>query len=93
MNPRGFTATVQRWLIIVLLVALIGVGQSYSFAWYRRSLLVMVVGGLAQIAIGNIPPTSGATRFFRLLLTFLLVIGVVFAVSIAITPWLVRLGR
>lgn len=93
MSSQRFTPRVQLSLILILVVSIFGIGQPFSFEWYQRSLLVMVVCGLGQIAIGNVPPEASVARFFRLMLTFVLFIAAIFAVSILVTPSLVRLGR
>lgn len=93
MNSSKFTARVQLSLIIILGASIVGIGQAFSFEWYQRSLLVLIVCGLGQIAIGNVPPEASVARFLRLLLTFVLVIVAIFAVSIVVTPSLVGLGR
>ncbi|MGZ8755545.1 MAG: hypothetical protein ACXW15_10205, partial [Acidimicrobiia bacterium] len=67
MNSKRFTPRVQLSLILILAVSLFGIAQPFSFAWYQRSLVVMVVCGLGQIAIGNVPPDASVARFFRLL--------------------------
>jgi len=93
MKQNLFTQRVQLTWIFILLVALIGIGQAFSFTVYQVSMVTMVAAGMGQIAIGNVPPDAPPSRFFRFLAIFVVVIVVVFALSIWLTPYLVNLGR
>ena len=93
MTTRNFTRRVQLGFIVVLLVALLAIGQPWSFQVYRVGIVVMVGVGLAQVAIGNIPQSASPGRFARLLLIFAVVIAALFGLSIYLAPILVKLGR
>jgi hypothetical protein len=46
-----------------------------------------------QVALGNINPDWDAKKTIRKTLVILLIIAVIFAFSIFVTPYLVELGR
>ncbi|MEN8233482.1 MAG: hypothetical protein ABFR89_00985 [Actinomycetota bacterium] len=93
MKQDLFTQRIQLTWIFILIVALVGIGQSFSFGVYQLSMVTMVAAGMSQIAIGNVPPDAPSARFFRFLAIFAVVIVVVFAISIVSIPYLVNLGR
>jgi hypothetical protein len=93
MKQDLFTQRVQLTWIFILVVALAGIGQAFSFTVYQVSIVTMIAAGMGQIAIGNVPPDAPPVRFFRFLAIFVVVIVVVFALSIWMTPYLVNLGR
>ncbi len=91
--PGHFTQRMQLILIIILLVALVGIGQSFSFGLYQVALLVLGMAGLSQIAVGNVPPDSSPARFFRFIAIYFGVMIALFGGSILLAPVLVNLGR
>lgn len=91
--PSRFTQRAQFGLIVLLVVALFGVGQPWSFRVYEFAIVAMVGLGLVQVAVGNIPSDASPSRFLRYLAIFGLVIVAVVALSIWIAPRLVELGR
>jgi len=93
MKPDRFTQQVQLWWIFILIVAFLGIGQTFSFSVYQIAIIVMIIAGKSQIAIGNVPPDAPRGRFFRFLAIFAVVIVVIFAISILSIPYLVNLGR
>jgi hypothetical protein len=93
MNRMGFTQRVQRALVVLLLSAIVAIGQPWSFGLYQTAIVVIVVTGLTQVAVGNIPPSASRSRFAQLLLYFGLIIAAVFGLSIWLAPILVGLGR
>lgn len=93
MTSLRFTERVQLAMIILLLVAIVGIGQPWSFQVYEYAIAAAVCTGLAQVAIGNVPPSATISRFIRLLAIFLLVIVAIFALSIWLAPILVDLGK
>ncbi len=93
MKQDLFTQRIQLTWIFILIVALVGIGQAFSFAVYQVSIVTMIAAGMGQIAIGNVPPEAPPARFFRFVAIFIVVIVVVFALSIWMTPYLVNLGR
>lgn len=93
MNESRFTQRVQLSWIFLLILLLIGIGQAFSFPVYQVAMVSMIVAGMSQIAIGNVPPDASPARFFKFLGIFAVVIFVIFAVSIPMIPYLVNLGR
>lgn len=93
MKQDLFTQRIQLTWIFILILALVGIGQAFSFGVYQISIVTMIAAGMSQIAIGNVPPDAPPSRFFRFLAIFAVVIVVVFAMSILLTPYLVNLGR
>lgn len=93
MKTATFTQRMQLTLIIVLLVALVGIGQSFSFRIYQVAILLLGVTGLAQIAVGNVPPDSSPARFARFVAIFFGIMVALFGGSILLAPVLVNLGR
>lgn len=67
--------------------------QSFSYTvyvWGFRLLMILVP---LQVAVGNIKPEWGAARSIKKILLYLAIVVVVFALSIAVTPYLIDLGR
>lgn len=93
MRLTGFTQRAQLGLILVLLTALLAIGQPWSFELYETAIAVLMVTGLAQIAVGNIPPAATLLRFVVLFVVYGAVIVALFVLSIWLAPILVRLGR
>ncbi|MEN8040264.1 MAG: hypothetical protein ABFR95_02070 [Actinomycetota bacterium] len=93
MNGDRFTQRVQLWWIFILGMMFIGIGQAFNFSIYQISIVVMILVGLSQIAVGNVPPDAPRRRFFRFLGIFAVVIVIMFAISIVSIPYLVNLGR
>jgi hypothetical protein len=93
MTAMGFTQRVQLALIILLLTAIIAIGQPWSFELYKLAIVVIVITGLTQVAVGNIPSNASRLRFAKLLFVFAAIIAAIFALSIWLAPILVGLGR
>jgi len=93
VSESRFTQRVQLSWIFLLILLLIGIGQAFSFPVYQVAMVSMIVAGMSQIAIGNVPPDASVGRFFKFLGIFTIVIIVIFAVSIPMIPYLVNLGR
>ena len=92
-NDMPFAARLQLTLIWLLGICLLLLAQSFSYAvyvWGFRALLVLVP---LQVAVGNIKPEWGATRSIKKILLYLAIVAAVFALSIAVTPFLINLGR
>lgn len=88
-----FAARLQLSLIWLLGLCLLLLAQSFSYdvyVWGFRALLVLVP---LQVAVGNIKPEWGARRSIRAILIYLGIVTTIFALSIAITPFLINLGR
>lgn len=92
-NDTPFAARLQLTLIWLLGLCLLLLAQSFSYpvyVWGFRALLVLVP---LQVAVGNIKPEWGAARSIKKILIYLAIVAAVFALSIAVTPFLVNLGR
>ncbi len=79
--------------IILLAVCLIGIGQAFSFGIYQLSLLGIIVLGLTQISVSNVPPDESPRGFWKYNAVFLAVLVVIVGVSAWLAPILVNLGR
>lgn len=93
MKPDLFTQRVQLTWITILGLMFIGIGQPWSFTVYRVSIVIMILAGLSQIAIGNVPPTASRAHFFKFLAIFTAAIVAIVGFSIWLVPYLVQLGR
>ena len=93
MKPDLFTQRIQLTWITILGLMFIGIGQRFSFGVYQIAIVIMILAGLSQIAIGNVPPTASRAHFFKFLAIFAAVIVVIFGFSIWVVPYLVQLGR
>lgn len=92
-TKRPFAATLQAVLVVWMLVSIVLLGQQASMQLYQIGLISLVVSAISQIAVGNIPPTANFKRSALLYLWFIFLVAVIFAVSIALAPWLASLGR
>ena len=90
---RTFTSMMQLLLVFLMLLSIILIGQRSSFAGYKAGLILLAITTLSQIAFGNIPPTARFGRSIRLYVIFMGVTALIFAISIAVAPLLVNLGR
>ena len=88
-----FAARFQGILIAVLLVGMILVGQQFSKPLYQFALPLLVVAAFAQIAFGNIPPTSGFKKSMALFILTWAIIAALIALSVFLAPTLIGLGR
>ena len=88
-----FAARFQGILIGVLLIGMVLVAQQFSKTIYQIGLPLLIVAAFAQIAFGNIPPTSNARKSTGLFLLTWAIIAVLIFVSIRIAPTLIGLGR
>jgi hypothetical protein len=88
-----FAARLQLTLIWLLGLCLLLLAQSFSYTvyvWGFRALLILVP---LQVAVGNIKPEWGLARSIKKILLYLAIVAAVFALSIAVTPFLINLGR
>ncbi|HHY56912.1 MAG TPA: hypothetical protein GYA08_15915 [Chloroflexi bacterium] len=92
-TKRPFAATLQAVLVVWMLVSIVLLGQQASMQLYQIGLISLVVSAISQIAVGNIPPTANFKRSALLYIWFIFLVVVIFAVSIALAPWLASLGR
>lgn len=91
---RGpFAATLQAVLVVWMLLSIVLIGQQVSMRLYQIGLVSLILSALSQIAVGNIPPTATFRRSLVLYLWFVSLIVLIFAISIALAPWLASLGR
>jgi hypothetical protein len=79
--------------IVVLALCLVGIGQAFSFGVYRVAMLGIVLFGLTQISVSNVPPDSEPRGFWKYNAVFLAVLIVIVVFSAWIAPILVDLGR
>lgn len=79
--------------IVVLTIALIGIGQAFSFGLYQISMVIMVVFGLSQISVSNVPPDESPRGFLRYNVKFLAILVAIVGFSAWIAPILTNLGR
>jgi hypothetical protein len=92
-SVQPFAARLQVRLIWMLGICLLLLAQSFSYTvyvWGFRLLMILVP---LQVAVGNIKPEWGAARSIKKILLYLAIVVVVFALSIAVTPYLIDLGR
>ncbi|CAB5239945.1 unannotated protein [freshwater metagenome] len=88
-----FAGRLQLTIIWLLGICLLLLAQSFSYpvyVWGFRALMVIVP---LQVAVGNIKPEWGAAKSIKKILLYLAIVAVVFAISIAVTPSLINLGR
>ena len=88
-----FAATLKLILVLLMLASIVLIGQQISMELYRVGLVSLVASAISQIAVGNIPATANARRSALLYVWFVFLVIVIFAVSIALAPWLASLGR
>ncbi len=88
-----FAARFQGILIVLLLIGMVLVGQQFSKPLYQFGLPFLVVFAFAQIAFGNIPPTSGFRKSMGLFLLTWAIIAALILFSVKIAPTLIGLGR
>lgn len=88
-----FTRRIQMTWIVVLALCLVGIGQAFSFGVYQISMLGIVLFGLTQISVSNVPPDSEPRGFWKYNAVFLAVLIVIVGFSAWIAPILVNLGR
>lgn len=94
MNSKTpFAARVQLVLVILMFTSIVMLSQSSWLPLYKAGLILMTITSLSQIAFGNILPNANFGRSMRQYAIYMAIIAVIFGLSIAITPWLVSLGR
>lgn len=92
-NKPPFAARAQRINIYLLLVALLMLAQQFTYTIYVWGFRLLFVVVTIQVALGNINPDWNGKKTLRKTLVILLVIVVIFAFSIVVTPYLIELGR
>jgi uncharacterized membrane protein (DUF441 family) len=92
-NQRTFTSVMQLLLVFLMLLSIVLIGQKSSFAGYKVGLILLTITTLSQIAFGNIPPAARFGRSIRMYALYIGITAAIFALSIALAPVLVNLGR
>jgi uncharacterized membrane protein (DUF441 family) len=92
-SKRTFTSVMQLLLVFLMLLSIVLIGQRSSFDGYKAGLILLAVTTLSQIAFGNIPPSARLGKSLRMYAIFMGVTAAIFAISIALAPVLVGLGR
>ncbi len=92
-NKPPFAARGQRINIYLLLVALLMLAQQFTYTVYVWGFRLLFVVVTIQVALGNINPDWNSKKTFKKTLVILLVIVVIFAFSILVTPYLIELGK
>jgi hypothetical protein len=92
-TKQPFGARIQFAWILVLTFALALLAQGLSYAVYTLGFVVLCIAVPLQVAIGNIKPEWGIGKSLGRILIYLVIVAVIFVISIAITPFLVNLGR
>ncbi len=88
-----FATTVQIGLIILLVLSFALITQQIErdvFEWGGIALIVFTV---LQIVFGNVNPEAGFGESMRGLVTGLVIISAIVALSIYLVPYLIELGR
>ena len=93
MRGLPFVERLERGLILVLLTAIALIAQPFDIRLYRTGLLILVAATLLQIAVGNLPKDAPPGRALLRIAAILGVVAAVFALGIALTPFLAQLGR
>ncbi|MSO26069.1 MAG: hypothetical protein EXQ73_03945 [Candidatus Nanopelagicaceae bacterium] len=88
-----FAARLQKTIIWLLAICLMLVAQSFSHRVYLLGYCALLAIIPLQIAVGNINPEWGSAQSIKRILQYLAIVALVFALSIAITPFLINLGR
>lgn len=92
-GQRTFTSVMQLLLVFLMLLSIILIGQRISFVGYKVGLLLLTISTLSQIAFGNISPNARFGKSMRMYAIYMAITAVLFAISIALAPVLVNLGR
>jgi MFS superfamily sulfate permease-like transporter len=92
-RTRSFPERLETALIIGLCLGIALIAQRYSVAVYRAGLVILVVGTLLQIAVGNLRKDAGVADSLKFIAKILFVIGAVFGIGILLVPTFAQLGR
>lgn len=88
-----FGARLQLIWIWALTGSLLLIAQQFTHTIYTVGFAALCLFVPLQVAIGNIKPEWGAKKSLSRIAIYLAIVAVIFAISIAITPFLVNLGR
>ena len=88
-----FATRAQRLNIYLLLISLLMLAQQFTYTIYVWGFRLLFVVVTLQVALGNINPDWGFKKSAKKTLVILLIIALIFAFSVFVTPYLVELGR
>ncbi len=88
-----FATRAQRLNIYLLIIALLMLAQQFTYTIYVWGFRLLFVVVTLQVALGNINSEWGFKKSARKTLVILLIIALIFAFSVFVTPYLVELGR
>ncbi|MEY2827653.1 MAG: hypothetical protein RIQ80_778 [Actinomycetota bacterium] len=88
-----FATRAQRLNIYLLIIALLMLAQQFTYTIYVWGFRLLFVVVTLQVALGNINPEWDFKKSARKTLVILLIIALIFAFSVFVTPYLVELGR
>jgi len=92
-TKKSFGARLQYIWIWALAISLLLIAQSFTHAIYTLGFVALCLFVPLQVAIGNIKPEWGASKSLAQILIYFVIVVAIFVISIAITPFLVNLGR
>ena len=92
-TEKSYAAKLQLFNIYFLGISLLLLSQSFSYQLYRLGFVFLFISVPFQVALGNISDTATRTVTIKKTLIYLFIVGIVFVVSIFVTPILVELGR
>ncbi len=92
-GKHSFASVMQLLLVLLMLLSIILIGQKSTFLLYKVGLILLVITTISQIAFGNIPPSANFATSMRLYGIFVGITVALFAISIALAPILIGLGR
>lgn len=92
-TERPYAAKLQLFNIYFLGISLLLLSQSFSYQLYRLGFAFLFISVPIQVAIGNISETASRAVTIKKTLIYLFIVGIVFVLSIFVTPILIELGR
>ena len=90
---RTFTSVMQLLLVLLMLLSIILIGQRFEFGGYKIGLILLTITTLSQIAFGNILPSAKFGEAMKMYAIYMAITAALFALSIAVAPLLIGLGR
>ena len=93
MKKKPFAARIQGINIIILLCSFVLIAQPWVKELYVVGIVVIMISSLLQNAFGNIKPDLDFKESMKGIAKIMLIILILFAVSILIAPYLVKMGR
>lgn len=92
-RAKSFPIKAEIVLIVAMLIGFVLIAQQWSIGLYKLGLGIVVVSTLLEIAVGNIPKTASVGRSLKFIVVILAIVAAVFALGIALVPYLTNLGR